>query len=546
MEETIRSNEAFLKTASVIRSFAVALVRDARAQALLVAAISLIALTLFYIVIFGQVQRESDFASSFLAGRDMFAGNWRLEGWWLPPDSFWLTDVPLYGLAGLVFGLRPEVLLYVPAFLWAALTVSCCAVAVRGEGRNRFWALPVVLTLIGLPLFRSSAVMVQATYAPMHVASLILILVMFVLADKAIEDGIALSKARLSCFGAATFVALIGDPLVMVAGVLPVLGAAICSRRKGLTSCFVVGGTVVLSSAMAGIALKLNEDLGGFHVVQADALSLAFASYPQFIANISYVFQNTLHIFGAWFFDSHAARMSPELLRLVLFMVALATVCVAVNSGLKEVELISSATLISVRGSPLTLMLAMGILLDVGATLVSRATFDDYSAARYLFPTLVFGTILVARQAANWRLVGIIGIAAAVASTFAVVHTYSMGPRHMVAAQPRILELAAWLKEHDCTKGYGPYNTSAIITTLTEGEVTIRPVVRTWRSVGIDELRWLTSAIWYPTPFSSRKPGFVIVDNDEITTTYTASDVIFTFGQPIRRAMVGDYLVLLY
>jgi hypothetical protein len=513
----------------------------------LIAAMALVVLTLFYIRIFGPIVQQSDFASIFLAGRDMLAGNWRLKGWWLPPDPFWTTDIPIYGLAGLIFGLDPKVLVYVPALLWSAVTVAACAVAVaRGEKRGRLWALPVILTLLGLPLLRSSMVMVQVAHAPMHMASLLLILATFVMAAGAIERGVFPSKTTLGCLGGTTFLAVAGDPLVVVVGVLPIAGAtAICLYRP-LASRLAVVGTVLIASITANIALKANEYSGGFAVMHTLTLGFVFASYPQFVANISYIAQNLLRIFGAWFFDAHVVYASPELLRLVLLLLAVVIVSRAVKRSLAEFGLTGLARIPScVRITPLNAMLMLGIVLDVLAVLVSRVVFDDYSAARYLFPTLVFGAILVAREAGSWPWVRMVAAAALVSSVFAVVQTYRNGPQQMVLAPPGIRQLASWLEEHKLAAGYGPFGTAALVTTLSKGEVNMRAIGRDGRG-GVDMMRWLTSAAWYPTPINSRKPAFIVVEKNAPAAAFRESEVVSTFGQPNGRAAVGDYAVLLY
>jgi hypothetical protein len=164
---------------------------------LAVAFAALVVLTLGFVALFGQFPRGSDYAGSLLAGYDMVHGNWRLAGWWLPTDPFWTTDLPIYGFASLVFGLSAATLLYVPAALWAGLTVAACATALAmAHPGGRLRATGTVLTLMALPLFRTSGVMVQIAHAPMHVASLLLVLAMFALGARALAGSPRRPRAR--------------------------------------------------------------------------------------------------------------------------------------------------------------------------------------------------------------------------------------------------------------------------------------------------------------------------------------------------------------
>src|SRR5205823_6031041 len=99
---------------------------------------------------------NSDNANALLAGRAMVT-NPLLRGWDLPHDSYWLIDLPLFGLASLVLGLRELVLSFVPAAVDVALIVAGSVVAGLGLGpqwRRRWWAgAAVVAILLGLPHF---------------------------------------------------------------------------------------------------------------------------------------------------------------------------------------------------------------------------------------------------------------------------------------------------------------------------------------------------------------------------------------------------------
>ena len=47
---------------------------------------------------------SSDNANALLAGEAMFRGNPLLRGWDMPHNSYWLLDLPIFGVASAMFG----------------------------------------------------------------------------------------------------------------------------------------------------------------------------------------------------------------------------------------------------------------------------------------------------------------------------------------------------------------------------------------------------------------------------------------------------------
>src|SRR5260221_10838831 len=106
-----------------------------------------IILTVAYYYIFRTIPRQSDLANTFLAGQDMSRGNWRLKGWWLGADNYVTTDIIFYAVLVKCLGLTPQIMFYLPAMLWAALSLLSMVLAQDGvSARNRPWAMVAVAT----------------------------------------------------------------------------------------------------------------------------------------------------------------------------------------------------------------------------------------------------------------------------------------------------------------------------------------------------------------------------------------------------------------
>lgn len=509
-------------------------------------------LTVAYVILFGQIPRDYASASIYLAGIDLIHGNWRLENWWLAPDPFLTSDIVVYGVAHLIFGYHIAVLLYVPAALWAGLVLLACATASTGmRPRDRGWIVACVLTLLGLLIFERNPVMEQISFAPMHVASLCFVLAMFLWSESLLSGREENGLTRLGCIGVATFLAVAGDPMVVVIGAVPVLATAALSQSSSGSRRAAVGATVGAACIAAKAFLAVNMATGGAKIVESEALSLSFAPFAQISTNIGYVFKNLLSIFGANFLDSKVMAALPELSRLVLLLAAvISTGSIAVDIWVRLRSILEARTspTLAVTRRPLDMMLALAIVLNLAAVVLSRAVFEDYSAARYLFPVLVFGSILAGRWTPGHRgMKAAIPVAAAL-SMFTVVQHYWSGPRHIVWTLEPVQEVADWLRQHRQHYGYGPFALASLATVLNHGSVALRPVrlgLWGWESDQIVAMRWLSSATWYPAPFTSRKPDFVVVDPAP-GAPFSGRSVTKTFGAPKSIARVAGYLIYIY
>src|SRR5438094_8201757 len=92
---------------------------------------------------------QSDSASILVLGQDMINGNWALDGWLLPTDTYWLTEVPLYAVAVSIRGVVLSLIHDVPLLLF--LGVIVCGILLpraRRPGITRLRAAPLTFSFM--------------------------------------------------------------------------------------------------------------------------------------------------------------------------------------------------------------------------------------------------------------------------------------------------------------------------------------------------------------------------------------------------------------
>jgi hypothetical protein len=185
-----------------------------------------------------------------------------------------------------------------------------------------------------------------------------------------------------------------------------------------------------------------------------------------------------------------------------------------------------------------------GIIVFVALSASSVVAFD-----RYLTSAVIFACILAARMVgalmrtnASVRLhrrtvaVGLACLVAFAAADGFVIHTgdTKSGPARPAAALGRFLEA------HGLHNGIGDYWSSSIVTVVTDGDVTIRPV--TVDPAGqVVRYERQSSAAWY-----AGQPFQFLVYSTSIPEGVDSSLATATFGAVRHTYRVGPYRVLVW
>ena len=481
---------------------------------------------------------QSDSAAVILAGDSMRHGNWLLKGWFLPYDTYWLLDIPLYAVGVAVLGMRPAVMHAVPLLFYLAVVATGIWMAVKGSGRpTRLAAGAITFVLLGL-LGPTAAV--TLLHGPAHVSSALACLLAFVC--------LTWPTARRGSFagpGLAFLVltmALVSDPMARIIGLAPlVAAAAIGALRDRAWRPYVAPAVVPVAALVVAHFVKLGATaLGGFLVVGGQPGLTPPAGW---VGKLPLFWNSTLAIFGVQSAGGSLLATAAGVVHLSGLILVVAATVFALVRAVRRPQPDQRGT----TGGLLDSTLALGVAAGVAAFFVSGYASDPTSI-RYLSPAFIFGAILAGRAVAagahriEWRssplrqaVVALAGVlTAAYAITFAIV-----------AVQPSPVNpavgLASWLESQGLTRGYGAYWDSSIVTLFAEDRVQVRPVDEGTR--GMEPYRWNSSRDWYAV--NTGQPAiFLVFEPSAPWKGVDISSATASFGPPVATYVVGRYQVL--
>ena len=265
-----------------------------------------VVLMVCYLRIAGTVPVTSDGAGNALQAWDMLHGNLLLHGWWVTDVSFYTTELPQYALVEAAAGLRPEVV-HICAAMTYTLLVLLAAYVARGRARGAEGVVRAVLAA-GVMLAPEPGVAVQILLSsPDHVGTAVPVLLLLLLLDR----GRPSWWQPVAAFVVLS-VAIVGDPLTEVIGVLPLavlclarIASALLRRRAPLRSLWheiSLGCAAVAAVAAAEAAKRLIVALHGF---STNPGNWSLVSLSAVRSNIPMAARNFLSLFGA---DVESAR----------------------------------------------------------------------------------------------------------------------------------------------------------------------------------------------------------------------------------------------
>jgi hypothetical protein len=484
---------------------------------------------------------SSDNANALLAGAAMVRGNFWLRGWQLPNNSYWLVDLPMFGLADVLVGVRDGLLLVVPSLVAAGTITLGAVAAVAGRPSIRRWwvGAAVVGLLLGLPHEYLAIFLLQG---PHHLATTLFCLGAFLLLSGARPGG-----ARWLVATALLAVTVRSDPVAIAIGLVPVAGAGVLDAVRTRRPAALAGPLAAAAGAMLGSVLLAGalHLAGGFTLRHDTPPSTAFLAEnlratPTILGGLLGVLSHgglkggakAVHWVGAALFG---AGVAASLARSVIGLVRPGVSSDGPGAGAGEQLPRPSPAWVD---DVLLIGCAGGVA--VFALLTNLPQFRVLYA-RYLLPTLVFGAVLTARRAVEAA--GRIPAAAAAAVLVALGLAYAGTPwrtlRHPGPVNPS-RAVAGWLEARHLDRGYGQYWTAGITTVSSREAVVVRPVVnvdgRLHADLGFASRRWFDDpgpfrfmVLWPASPFGVDEP--VAVAN---------------FGRPVETQDIGPYRVLVW
>jgi hypothetical protein len=495
-----------------------------------------------YLRVAGTVPVTSDGAGNALQAWAMLHGNPLLRGWWVSDVSFYTTELPQYLLVEAVAGLRPEVVHICAAMTYTMLVLLAAFVA---RGRTQGTA-GVVCALIAAGVMLApepGAAAGVLLYCPDHVGTAVPVLLVLLLLDWArphwwVPVGVGLLLA----------LAIVGDPLAEVVGVLPLLalclarvGAGLLRRKVPLRSLWYEISLACAAAAAVLAAKAINRlivALGGFSTNKGN-WSLVSPSVLR--ANVPQAAHDFLSLFGADVAGAHGG-LQQAFAAVHLAGAALVVAALALAIG----RLLRSLWVADAAAAPADLVTGV-LLLAVVANLAlyvfmypDRNIYDEHEIG----PVLALGAALAGRQlggpllSLRWRTLRT-GLAAALAAGLAAYAVMLGYAADRPQAAPANAAVAAWLTEHDLRRGLAEYWEASSVTVDSGGAVVVGSVGPD--PGGLAPWHWeMDMRIFNP---ATRSANFVLSMPGDTVTPARAE---LAFGRPARVYHFGVYTILVW
>lgn len=478
-----------------------------------------------------QSVRNSDNAWEILLGQDLLHGNILLRGWTLTPFTAWTSEVPVYGFAALLFGVREDLLYVTPVLMYAAaVALTAVLAATRLDGLARARAVLITVGLLALPTPYLAYVVLQPGFP--HMGTVLLGLASLICAAACAERIRPLAALALVVLLAAN---VTGDGLAVPDYALPILMAAVLMAAVGgrRSTHLAIAGLATAGLLFGAGARLLPQMLHGFDYV---GLDVGLSSPGQALHATRIVTETLTVMLGG----RQVPTIGPEELSAIALVagVALATLFVAWHAlrGRGPVEL---------RFLELVLVAAIGggLAAAVLTTRVQNIFGSRYLVATVLLGIAVFASAVARLPATGWRRAAIAAIA-----MIAVVRLGVFAAEVEGRPYPQTtLAVRDWLLGRGLTYGYSGYWDADLLTVESNERLTVRAV-----GVGGGRLApylYLARSDWFAPGATEgarflvlRSGGASLEDNFGVDEQVAAR----TFGPPDHREVVADYVVLVW
>lgn len=464
---------------------------------------------------------NSDDAVILLQAKDMLKGNIFLKDWSLPPDTFWTLDIPFYSILTILFGSTPKLMYHGPAIIYAFIVLAVILLTKNcGNTKKSYINIIIALTIVGLPSAFLGGLISQG---PIHLGTILVLLVSFIILDDLERHTGELSFWRLGLFFISMFLANTGDPLALYIGVLPIALTYIykIASRDGRNKSLSIITVLILAILVSKVTLIDVRSSGGFNSLPINAV---FVSIEKFPYNLSLTIQGILLLFGTDFFGQPLTFLTVEIMaRSIGMLYVFYSICKVIRYK-KDYGTIEH-------------ILVLGIVIDLISYLFSNQPINIEST-RYLLPIIIYGAILAGRLEipdfkGNIHKIIIMGIC--------LVYLISFLPR-LSAPIPfaKEVELVHFLEANNLEDGYGAYWNSHIVTVESNNDIKVRPVV--WNGSDIAPFNWLSSEKWYTDENTAR---FLVFDSSNWGNV-NLDNAKKTFGKPAGVYKVEDYTILVW
>ena len=539
---------------------------------LLVIAFIFMTFTYYQIAIF--LPHNSDDASLLLEAKSILGGNFFLSHWQIAPDNFWTLDLPYYAFFSMRYPLNPILMSLVPSFLYSALLLTAGLLTFCQLKNQSFpvKALGLIITLVllgALPPITASFFADLVLIGPIHICTIWYVILILFLRISSIQssDSSLISTQEFFRHFQNSFILttllwtllLIGDPLTLIIGILPMIMTEFLlswKKQTGWKNFIFSSISIMIGIMFSKVFLFLMRDGYGFSPgwnVQSDFIPLN--RIPDHFLDVA---RSLLDINGANIFG-HSYVVLDTWVRLSKFFFLVITLSVAI-------QVIYSFFKKTYKKYSFTIYFSsLVILLNLMSVFFSQAADDAAGVHRYLLPMRIFGTLLLA----NWlsEYLSTIGktdrIAyglLAFATGFLIFGTslesiigwwmqiksgksvYISNPFEGNPLESEQKKIASWLVERKLLIGYSQYWNSQILTVLTNGKVRVLPVEYSKSHV--------KAKITFVSPrpykrFRNMKPAFFVIGPNG-GSGITLEHLTLVFSKPDYIKKIGHFLIAIW
>jgi hypothetical protein len=480
---------------------------------------------------------DSDGANSALQGWDLIHGHVLLRGWLFGDATFYAFELPVNGVAELLFGLGPRAAHVASAAVYLIVVALAVALAVSdSRGAARVARSAVTVTVLAVPLLTLLTVW-GLIEEPDHPGTAAFMLAAALLIDRcqgrwftAPLVGLLLCAGELSD----ATVLYVGVPAVVLTCLYRMLAA-----RRLRSADAAVAVAAIASVPLAPAIRALEVHLGGYLMVSPKTEIAPLSQWPGHVPTVWLVIR---YLFGA---------VSRPDTTLGVIGSALGLLCLAAAvAGLARVAWTWR------RAGAAEQVLALIIVFNIGAFLAGQPTPSGAHEIPAVLPcAAVLAARLVPAEIAG-RLRGYAALAAAVLLALVPLSAAAsrphagpaLGPAPGNGATAPTRPLTAWLRAHGYTYGLSSYWSSSVVTLESGGDVAVRAITLVPDGTGpgahwqVRAPYWEVNALWYDPALHDAT--FVVAFR---TGRYTPATYQRAFGKPAAIYPVGStWLVMDY
>jgi hypothetical protein len=482
---------------------------------------------------------NADMANILLMASDLRHGNLLLHGWYVSDVSFYTTELPQYALLESFLGVRMQTA-HVAAAMTYTLALLLAVLLARGGTSGR-QALTRTLVAAGIMLAPQLGGGVYALdMAVGHIGTSVPLLLIWLLLDRARPRWWvpALAAVMLAW-------ALVADPLVLVAGVLPLATACMVRVIKGPAgdrARWYEMSLIGAAAAAAGLAWAAGWLLRAHGGYVEHAVSLSVRS-PRDLRGALAALWQILDLFGADFRQLSGLELFFAILHLVsVGLVAWALLRVAARF-FGHVTLTDQVLALAIAGG--TTAYLVTTVSQQGAHEI--ALIEPFAAA--LAARTLVGPASLAEAAARSGIVALAGTGRRVLTAGYLAGALVLAGQvaglgyelSQPSASPQYAGLASWLAAHHLTDGLASYWDSSSVTVDSGGLVTVRAL----RQTTMQPYLWMSDKAWYD-PGTHRATFLVLDDQPGYSPDWPMSRIVGCFGRPARVYHTGPYTVLVW